>query len=220
MWRISVNVAKKPTSVRKFCAAASEGTKPHVLDRVRGLQDGERVNTVVIGGGCIGAGLMYHLTKAGINDCILLEKGVMTCGSTWHAAGLCTLYHGGTNLRNWHQYGVDLYKTLEAETGKPVSFHTPGSIRLIEDTPDRIDEAQFQMGKSKFFPNEQYLVGVEEIAEMHPLCNLEGIWGGVYSPGDGHIDPTSLVNAFMAGAKKQRRTIHRAMSGHRIETNC
>jgi len=184
--------------VTKLVRQCTNGAPAAVVPK---FKDGEQVQTVIIGGGVAGAAMAYHLTKAGMNDCILLEKGVFTCGSTWHAAGLCTLYHGGTNLRRWHQYGCDLYKRLEDETGKPTSFHTPGSIRLIEHNNDRIDETRFQMGKARFFENEQYLISPEEIQSLHPLANVEKIWGGVYNPGDGHIDPTSVSNSMIAGAK-------------------
>jgi len=82
---------------------------------------------------------------------------------------------------------------------------------LYEDDPDRIDEAKFQMGKARFFPNEQYLIGKEEIESLHPLVNTEGIWGGIYCPGDGHIDPTSVTNSLIAGAK---------MRGARVVERC
>eukprot|EP01084_Bolivina_argentea_P009186 17180_1 len=164
------------------------------------------VSNVVIGGGVLGSSMLYHLTKAGMSDSILLEKGNLTCGTTWHAAGLVTYFHPGSGLRKIHNYSVNLYKELENETGKDVSFQTPGSIRLIENNNDRIDEAKFQMSKSKLYDNPQYLISPKEIEELHPLINVnmdgnDSIWGGIYTPEDGHIDPTSLTNAFVAGAK-------------------
>jgi len=156
---------------------------------------------VVIGGGVVGAGILYHLAKKGFSDAVLLEKGTLTCGSTWHAAGLCAFYHGGSNLRKVHHYSCELYKTLQAETGVDVGFHTPGSIRLYEDTPDRRDEAYFQMGKSTLFDAPQELITPTQIKELHPLINLEGIWAGIYNPGDGHIDPTGSTNALIKGAR-------------------
>lgn len=189
--------------VQRLARSCSQTANKHPADHLGKFQDNEQVECVIIGGGVLGGSMLYHLTKAGINDTILLEKGVLTCGSTWHAAGLVALYNGGTNLRIWHERGVELLKVLEEETGQSTSFHTPGSIRLIDDIPDRIDEAKFQMGKSKFYTNPQRLIGLEEIKELHPFVETAGLWGGIYNDGDGHADPTSVTNSFIKGGKNR-----------------
>jgi len=158
---------------------------------------------VVIGGGVVGAGVLYHLAKKGFSDAVLLEKGTLTCGSTWHAAGLCTYFHGGSNMRKIHHYGCELYKTLQEETEVDVGFQTPGSIRLIENCPDRIDDAHREMGKSRLFDAKQELITPAEVKALHPLLNTDGVWGGIYTPGDGHIDPTGTTNALIKGAKNK-----------------
>ena len=166
----------------------------------------EQVSNVIIGGGAIGASTLYHSVLEGF-DTILLEKGTMTCGSTWHAAGLVTFFHPGSGLRKFHQYSCDLYPQLEKDTGRQVSFHRPGSIRLIENNQDRIDETYFQMSKSKLYVNngKQELITPDEIEALHPLININNndtkIWGGIYTQNDGHIDPTGLTWAFVEGAK-------------------
>jgi len=175
---------------RSLCAEASEKGSNNKF------RDGEQVDTVIIGGGVVGASVLYHLAEKGMKP-ILLEKGVLTCGSTWHAAGLVANFNAGTNLRRWHKYGVDFYTDVMERTGRGSSFQRPGSIRLIEDNADRIDEAKFQMGKSRFFDNPQELISVEEIKDLHPFVNTDRIWGGIWNTGDGHADPTSCTNAML-----------------------
>ncbi|XP_007066755.2 dimethylglycine dehydrogenase, mitochondrial isoform X1 [Chelonia mydas] len=161
----------------------------------------DTAETVIIGGGCIGVSLAYHLAKAGMKDVILLEKSELTAGSTWHAAGLTTYFHPGINLKKIHYYSIKLYEKLEEETGQAVGFHQPGSIR-IASTPTRVDEFKYQMTRAGWHPTEQYLIGPERIQELFPILNMEKVLAGLYNPGDGHIDPYSLTMALAAGARK------------------
>uniref|UniRef100_A0A8C4YKR8 Dimethylglycine dehydrogenase, mitochondrial n=1 Tax=Gopherus evgoodei TaxID=1825980 RepID=A0A8C4YKR8_9SAUR len=161
----------------------------------------DTAETVIIGGGCIGVSLAYHLAKAGMKDVILLEKSELTAGSTWHAAGLTTYFHPGINLKKIHYYSIKLYEKLEEETGQAVGFHQPGSIR-IASTPTRVDEFKYQMTRARWHPTEQYLIGPERIQELFPILNMEKVLAGLYNPGDGHIDPYSLTMALAAGARK------------------
>ncbi|EHB00103.1 Dimethylglycine dehydrogenase, mitochondrial, partial [Heterocephalus glaber] len=161
----------------------------------------DRAETVIIGGGCIGVSLAYHLAKAGMRDVVLLEKSELTAGSTWHAAGLTTYFHPGINLKKIHYDSIKLYEKLEEETGQVVGFHQPGSIR-IATTPVRVDEFKYQMTRTGWQATEQYIIGPEKIQEMFPLLNMDKILAGLYNPGDGHIDPYSLTMALAAGARK------------------
>uniref|UniRef100_A0A8C5PI84 Dimethylglycine dehydrogenase, mitochondrial n=1 Tax=Leptobrachium leishanense TaxID=445787 RepID=A0A8C5PI84_9ANUR len=161
----------------------------------------DTAETVIIGGGCIGVSLAYHLAKAGMKDVVLLEKSELTAGSTWHAAGLTTYFHPGINLKKIHYYSIKLYEDLEEETGQAVGFHQPGSIR-IASTPTRVDELKYQMTRGRWHPNPQYLVGPEKVKELFPLINMDKVLAGLYNPGDGHIDPYSLTMALAAGARK------------------
>ena len=94
---------------------------------------------VVVGGGCVGVSIAYHLAKLGWSDTVLLEKSELTAGSTWHAAGLLPLFNMSYSVGQIHKYSVDLYKALEAETGQDVSFHVTGNLRLAANR-DRMDE--------------------------------------------------------------------------------
>ncbi|XP_059772614.1 dimethylglycine dehydrogenase, mitochondrial isoform X2 [Balaenoptera ricei] len=161
----------------------------------------DRAETVIIGGGCVGVSLAYHLAKAGMKDVVLLEKSELTAGSTWHAAGLTTYFHPGINLKKIHYDSIKLYEKLEEETGQVVGFHQPGSIR-IATTPVRVDEFKYQMTRTGWHATEQYIIEPEKIQEMFPLLNMNKILAGLYNPGDGHIDPYSLTMALAAGARK------------------
>lgn len=161
----------------------------------------DTADTVIIGGGCVGVSLAYHLAKAGMKDVVLLEKSELTAGSTWHAAGLTTYYHPGINLKKIHYYSIKLYEDLEEETDQAVGFHQPGSVR-IASTPTRVDELKYQMTRARWHPNPQYLIGPEKVEELFPLLNMDKVLAGLYNPGDGHIDPYSLTMALAAGARK------------------
>ncbi|XP_070599325.1 dimethylglycine dehydrogenase, mitochondrial [Erythrolamprus reginae] len=161
----------------------------------------DTAETVIIGGGCVGVSLAYHLAKAGMKDVLLLEKSELTAGSTWHAAGLTTYFHPGINLKKIHHYSIKLYEKLEEETGQAVGFHCPGSVR-IASTPARVDEFKYQMTRAGWHPTEQYLIDPEKVQELFPLLNMEKVLAGLYNPGDGHIDPYSLTMALAAGARK------------------
>ncbi|XP_066273140.1 dimethylglycine dehydrogenase, mitochondrial-like [Branchiostoma lanceolatum] len=160
----------------------------------------DQAETVIIGGGCVGTSLAYHLAKAGQKDVVLLEKTELTAGSTWHAAGLTALYHPGINVKNLHYYSIWLFNELEKETGQNVGFHSPGSIR-IASTPERVDEFRYQMQRQGWNKAPQWLLTPEEVHEMHPLLNKDKVLMGLYNPGDGHIDPYSLTQAYAIGAR-------------------
>ena len=93
---------------------------------------------VIIGGGAMGVGLLYHLTKEGWNDVVLVEKGELTSGSTWHAAGLIPHFIGSLSMAKIHYYGSELYKKLEAETGQATGWHGCGAVRLAIN-PDQAE---------------------------------------------------------------------------------
>uniref|UniRef100_A0A8C4DBX8 Dimethylglycine dehydrogenase n=1 Tax=Dicentrarchus labrax TaxID=13489 RepID=A0A8C4DBX8_DICLA len=160
----------------------------------------DTAETVIIGGGCVGVSVAYHLAKGGMKDVVLLEKSELTAGSTWHAAGLTTYYHPGINLKKVHYDSIKLYESLEAETGQAVGFHQPGSVR-IASTAARVDEMRYQMTRTHWHVTQQYFIGPEKVHELFPLLNIDKVLAGLYTPGDGHIDPYSLTMALAAGAR-------------------
>jgi dimethylglycine dehydrogenase len=159
----------------------------------------EEAKVAVIGGGVAGCSVLYHLTKLGWTDVVLLEQDELTSGSTWHSAGLCTQFNPSYNLMALLRYSLELYESLEAETGQAVDLHRCGSVRLAT-TPDRLDEFRHRraMGELVGVPIE--LVTPDRIRELHPLIDLKGVLGAAYLPTDGHVDPTSLTSAYVQGA--------------------
>jgi dimethylglycine dehydrogenase len=137
---------------------------------------------VVIGGGVVGVGALYHLAKKGWgDDVVLLEKAELTSGSTWHAAGLLPLFNMSYSVGQIHKYSVKLYGELEAETGQPVGFSRVGNIRLAMNQ-DRMDEYyQYAATAKTIGINVQFLTP-DEILKLWPMCNIEGLVGGIVHP--------------------------------------
>lgn len=167
---------------------------------------------VIVGGGITGCSIQYHLARRGVRS-ILFEKAELTSGATWHAAGLVTRFHGGNNFRLWHEEGVNLFNQWQGE-GTELSFHTPGSIRLIPNQQEYIDEARTHIAKAKIFEglfgcSEHRMISPDEIRERHPLVQIdpEDIYCGLLTEGDGHIDPTSVTNAFAKRAREMGAVI-------------
>ena len=119
---------------------------------------------VVIGGGVVGVSMAYHLTKAGWSDVVLVEKYELTSGSTWHAAGLLPLFNMSYSVGQLHKYSVDLYKSLEAETGQDVSFHVTGNLRLATNH-ERMDEYKRYCGTANTIGVPFEMIGPAEIED-------------------------------------------------------
>ncbi|MEM1298761.1 MAG: FAD-dependent oxidoreductase [Pseudomonadota bacterium] len=150
---------------------------------------------VVIGGGAMGVSLLYHLTKMGWQDVLLVEKNDLTHGSTWHAAGLCTHFAHNPTIQELRATSVRLYRdVLPEETGQDCGFHPTGAMRVTRN-PDRMDEFRHVAGLSAFTGYPLEILSPDRIAELHPLARLDGLLGGIYEPDDGHVDPSLATNA-------------------------
>ena len=163
---------------------------------------------VIIGGGIMGVSLLYHLAAEGWKDCLLLEKGELASGSTWHAAGQITHSTSSYGLAWMTGYGTRKYAELEAETGRSVSWHQPGSLRLAV-REDEMDWLNYTVSVGRGVGNRMELVDPERIAELHPFCNLDGVLGALHTPDDGHVDPAGTVFAFAEGARIRGAAIRR-----------
>ena len=153
-----------------------------------------------VGGGVMGCGLAYHLAHEGWTDVVLLEKAELTSGSTWHAAGQITHSTSSYALGKCVDYNIGLYAGgLERETGQSVTWHGCGSFRLAysDDEMDWLRHT-LSVGRSLGFNIE--LVGPDRIAQLHPFYNLDGVLGALWTPDDGHVDPTNVTMAMAAGA--------------------
>ena len=156
----------------------------------------------------MGVGLLYHLTKEGWTDVVLVEKGELTSGSTWHAAGLIGHFIGNLNMAKIHRYGAELYQTLEAETGQATGWHGCGSLRLATNQ-EEADWFRYMEGMLSYVGAECHLVGPNEITGIHPLVDPDGVILAAYTPNDGHTDPASSTNAMAAGARQGGAEIYR-----------
>ncbi|MDP6947952.1 MAG: FAD-dependent oxidoreductase [Arenicellales bacterium] len=180
----------------------------------------QHARVVIIGGGVLGAGLLYFLTKEGWNDIVLVEKGELTSGSTWHAAGLIPHFIGGLSMAKVHQEAPDLYRTLEAETGQATGWHGCGAIRLGL-TDDEVDWFHYVKGILDTVGSECHLISPAEILKLHPLLVVDDVKMGFYTPNDGHTDPASATNAMAAGARQGGAAIYRhtRVTGTRLLEN-
>ena len=168
-----------------------------------------QARVVVIGGGVVGVAALYHLAKKGWgDDVVLLEKAELTSGSTWHAAGLLPLFNMSYSVGQIHKYSVNLYQELEKETGQPVGFKQVGNLRLAMNQ-DRMDEYyQYAATARTIDINVQFLTP-DEIRKLWPLCNIEGLVGGIFHPDDGYIQPADLTQALAKGARARGARIYR-----------
>lgn len=171
---------------------------------------------VVIGGGVAGCSLLYHLTKLGWTDVVLVEANELTSGSTWHAAGLCTQFIASYNLMGLLKYSLDLYQSLEAETGQAVDYHECGSLRLAT-SQDRLDEFQHRRGIAEAVGVPFEIISRERAQELYPLADLSGVLGAAYMPTDGYVDPTGVTQAFAKGAQSRGAEICRHTAVTAIE---
>ena len=184
---------------------------------------------VVIGGGAMGVSLLYHLTKLGWNDVVLIEKNELTAGSTWHAAGLCTHFAHNLTIQAMRAHSIELYSgILEIETGSPVGFHQTGALRVTR-SKDRMDEFRQVRGIGKYSGIDFQILTPSELKDIYPLVELDGLIGAIHEPLDGHVDPSQATHAMAKGARNGGANIHlhtrvtgiaRTAAGEwRVETN-
>lgn len=163
---------------------------------------------VIVGGGIMGVGLLYHLALEGWTDVVLLEKGELTSGSTWHAAGQCPHFISSLNAAKLHVYGTQLYSSLEAKTGQAVSWHQTGGLRLA-CTDEEVNWFKQVMGVAKLTGYEAHIIGPNEIGRYHPFLDTTGVKAAFLTVTDGHVAPADVTMAMAAGARALGATIHR-----------
>ena len=163
---------------------------------------------VVVGGGVVGVGTLYHLAKKGWSDVVLVERRELTSGSTWHAAGLLPLFNMSYSVGQIHKYSVELYRTLEQETGQNVGLRLVGNIRLAMNR-DRMDEYRQYAGVARTIGVDVEFLTPAEIEEIWPLCNTDGLVGAIRHPGDGYVQPADLTQALAIGARRGGAELYR-----------
>ena len=157
---------------------------------------------VVIGGGVVGCSVIYHLTKLGMKDVVLIERSELTSGSTWHAAGGFHTLNADTNMAALQGYTIRLYRELEEITGQSCSLHHVGGITLAE-SPERLDFLKSARAMHRHMGLETELITPEEIRKLSPITNTDGVLGALYDPLDGHLDPSGTTHAYAKAAQMQ-----------------
>ena len=155
---------------------------------------------VIIGGGAVGCSIAYHLAKLGERDVVLLEKSGLTHGSTWHAAGLVGQLRSKRNLTRLMQYSASLYAKIEADTGQAVEWKPVGSLRLAS-SKERWSELKRMATTARSFGFALETLSPKEAQARFPLITLDGIEGALFIATDGHVDPSSLTQAYARGAR-------------------
>ncbi|MEW6265708.1 MAG: FAD-dependent oxidoreductase [Thermodesulfobacteriota bacterium] len=173
-----------------------------------GIRMKTQARVVVIGGGVAGASTLYHLTKLGWSDVVLVDKNELTSGSTWMASGNVPQFARSYNLTKIHDYPVKLYPTLEAETEQHTGWKACGSLRIAL-VPERMLEFKHVHMKDKTLGINSYLVAPEEMKKIHPLIEPRGILGGLFHPEDGQVDPAGVTQALAQGARRRGAEIYR-----------
>jgi len=162
----------------------------------------ERARAVVVGGGITGASVAYHLAKAGWRDVVLLEKDELTSGSTCHAAGLVTQFNPSPTMMRFRRYSIELYQELGV-------FETVGSLRFAS-SQDHMMELQRGVSRARGIGLDAELISATEAVRLMPTITTESLYGAVWMPGDGHLDPHTATHALAAAAREL---------GARVNTN-
>jgi dimethylglycine dehydrogenase len=162
---------------------------------------------VVIGGGVVGASVLYHLTKAGWTDVMLLERRELTAGSTWHAAGGMHTLNGDPNVARLQQYTIQLYEEIERASGQDCSIHLPGGL-MLADTEVRMDFLRMAQARGRYLGMELELITPKEAQDVFPLLDPQYFVGALYDPVEGHVDPTGVTRAYVKAAQLAGAEVH------------
>ncbi len=163
---------------------------------------------VVIGGGVVGCSILYHLTKLGWSDVVLLERKELTAGSTWHAAGGFHTLNGDPNVARLQKYTIDLYHEIEKITGASVGMHLTGGINLAA-TDTWWDMLKNEAARHKVMGIESELISPAEIQELCPIVDVSDLKGGIFMVDEGHIDPYSITHGYARAAQQQGAKVYR-----------
>lgn len=166
------------------------------------------VKALIVGGGAVGTGIAYALSKAGWKDIVLLERDALTAGSTWHAAGLLPLFNMGYATSHIHDHSVKMYKQLEAETGLNPGFSVVGNLRMAQ-TQERMDEYELYAATAETVGIPYEWMTPDQIKERWPLVRTDDLRGAIFHPTDGYINPADVTMAMAKGARDRGVKIER-----------
>ncbi|MGI9624933.1 MAG: NAD(P)/FAD-dependent oxidoreductase, partial [Acidimicrobiales bacterium] len=167
-----------------------------------------QAQVVVIGGGVVGASVLYHLTKAGWSDVALVERTELTAGSTWHSAGGMHTLNGDPNVAKLQQYTIELYKEIEEISGQDCGIHVTGGI-MLADTEERLDWLRMAHARGRYLGMETEMISAAEAKELLPIVEERFFVGAMYDAHEGHVDPAGVTHAYAKAARQAGAQVHR-----------
>ncbi len=162
----------------------------------------------VIGGGVVGASILYHLTKLGWTDIALFEKHELTSGSTWHAAASVHTYNSDANVSKLQKYTIDLYREIERISGQSCGIHATGNM-VAAATDEIFDNLKLMHSRAKYLGMETHLISPQEATKLNPLLDPSQFVGALHRLDGGHVDPNGVTHAYAIAARKAGAEIHR-----------
>jgi 4-methylaminobutanoate oxidase (formaldehyde-forming) len=177
----------------------------------------QEVQAVIIGGGIGGVSIAYHLAKRGVSDVLLLERDRLTCGTTWHAAGLVGTLWPTKNMTQLGAYSHRLYQELESQTGQATGYKRNGSVSLAQTTA-RFEELTRTAEMARVFGVEVEVVGPKTLGELYPGIDTSDLVGGLHLPKDGQTNPIDVTMALVKGARMNGATIREGVTVTKILT--
>jgi len=163
---------------------------------------------VVIGGGVVGASVLYHLARIGWTDVLLLEKGELTSGSTWHAAGGMHTFNGEANISRLQKYTIDLYREIEALSGQSCGLHPNGGLMLAA-TPGELDSLKLICSRARYLGMETEMISLEKARNLNPLIDASHFIGALWRADGGHCDPSGTTHAYVKAARQLGASVER-----------
>ncbi len=167
----------------------------------------DQARVVIIGGGITGCSIAYHLTQMDWKDVILLDKGELTSGATFHAAGLVGQLRASVNITKMLKYSIELYSRLEKETGQHTGWSEVGGLRIASSN-DRMEELRRSAAMAKTFGLPMELLAPKEALDLFPVMSPKGMVGAAFLPTDGQIDPSGVTYALAQGARNRGAAIY------------
>ena len=171
---------------------------------------------VVIGGGVVGASVLYHLAKKGWKDLLLIDRSELTSGSSWHAAGAIHTLNGDPNVAQLQQYTVELYKEIEEISGQSCGLHMPGGM-VLAGTKERLDWLKMAHARGRYLGMKTELVSPAVAHRRMPLIDPRHFVGALYDPFEGHLDPAGTVHAYARAARAKGAQVQ--LRNRVLETN-
>jgi dimethylglycine dehydrogenase len=162
----------------------------------------------VIGGGVVGASVLYHLARGGWTDVVLLERDELTSGSTWHAAGGMHTLNGDPNVAKLQKYTIELYREIEEASEQSCSIHITAGVDLAV-TQERLDFLKLACARARYLGLGMEMISVDEAARIFPLMDKRHFVGALYNPLEGHVDPSGVTHAYAKAARKLGAEVYR-----------